>query len=101
MPANKETLDISAPRKEMSCGDSSKGVRAHAQAALLYALQTGLLQGAGAASVRQRLSMYLQALRAAHPRVLRTIAATGELPAGATDVFRGTLEAACAAFSGP
>lgn len=75
-------------------------MRARAQAALLYALQTGLLQGAGAASVRQRLSMYLQALRAAHPRVLRAIAATGELPAGATDVFRGTLEAACAAFSG-
>ncbi|KAK9824846.1 hypothetical protein WJX81_006563 [Elliptochloris bilobata] len=71
------------------------------QAALLFALQTGLLQGASAASVRQRLTMYLQALRCAHPGVLRNIAASQALPPGAAEVMRGTLEAACAAFNGP
>lgn len=76
---------------------STQGARA--QAALLFALQTGLLDGASAASVQRRLCMYLQALRAAHAGLLRQIAATQALPPQAAVVMRSTLEAACAAFS--
>ncbi len=89
-------LQAAAPREHGRPAEGRR--RRRAQAALLFALQTGLLDGAGAASVQQRLSMYLQALRCAHPGMLRQVAATQALPPGAADAMRSTLEAACAAF---
>ena len=100
------TLGVRLRRRDMGIHDivlhnvhslSTQGARA--QAALLFALQTGLLDGASTASVQRRLCMYLQALRAAHAGLLRQIAATQALPPQAAVVMRGTLEAACAAFS--